>query len=62
MCEESKVAIRNARRDGMDDIKKGEFSEDVEKNLEDEIQELVNKYNKKAEDLTKEKENDLMSV
>ena len=62
MCEDAKVAIRNARRDGMDDVKKAEFAEDVEKGLEDDIQELVNKYNKKAEDLTKEKENDLMSV
>lgn len=62
MCEDAKVAIRNARRDGMDDVKKAEFSEDVEKQIEDEIQELVNKYNKKAEDMTKEKENDLMSV
>ena len=62
MCEDAKVAIRNARRDGMDDVKKAEFAEDVEKGLEDDVQELVNKYNKKAEDLTKEKETDLMSV
>ena len=62
MCEDAKVAIRNARRDGMDDVKKAEFSEDVEKQMEDDIQKLVNDYNKKAEDLTKEKENDLMSV
>ena len=62
MCEDAKVAIRNARRDGMDDVKKAEFSEDVEKQMEDDIQELVNKYNKQAEDMTKEKETDLMSV
>jgi len=62
MCEDCKVAIRNARRDGMDAVKKAEFSEDVEKQMEDDIQKLVNDYNKKAEDLTKEKENDLMSV
>ena len=62
MCEECKVAIRNARRDGMDSVKKAEFSEDVEKQMEDDIQKLVNDYNKKAEDMTKEKENDLMSV
>ena len=62
MCEDAKVAIRNARRDGMDSVKKAEFSEDVEKQMEDDIQELVNTYNKKAEDLYKEKENDLMSV
>ena len=62
MCEDAKVAIRNARRDGLDDVKKAELSEDVEKQMEDDIQKLVNDYNKKAEDLTKEKENDLMSV
>ena len=62
MCEDAKVAIRNARHDAMDDVKKAEFSEDVEKQMEDDIQKLVNDYNKKAEDLTKEKENDLMSV
>ena len=62
MCEDAKVAIRNARRDGMDDVKKAEFSEDVEKQMEEDIQKLVNDYNKKAEDLTKEKETDLMSV
>lgn len=62
MCEDAKVAIRNARRDGLDSVKKAEFAEDVEKGMEDDIQELVNKYNKKAEDLTKEKETDLMSV
>jgi len=62
MCEDAKVAIRNARRDGMDAVKKAEFSEDAEKNMEDEIQKLVNDYNKKADDMTKEKENDLMSV
>ena len=62
MCEDAKVAIRNARHDGLDSVKKAELSEDVEKGMEDDIQELVNKYNKKAEDITKEKENDLMSV
>ena len=62
MCEDAKVAIRNARRDGLDDVKKAELSEDVEKQMEDDIQKLVNDYNKKAEDMTKEKENDLMSV
>ena len=62
MLEDAKVSVRNARRDGMDDVKKAEFSEDVEKQMEDDIQELVNKYNKQAEDMTKEKENDLMSV
>ncbi len=62
MMEDAKVSIRNARRDGLDSVKKNEFPEDVEKKLEDDIQEIVNKYNKKAEDELALKEQDLMSV
>ena len=62
MMEDAKVSIRNARRDGLDDVKKNEFPEDVEKKLEEDIQEIVNKYNKKAEDELEIKEKDLMSV
>jgi len=62
MAEDAKVAIRNARRDGLDAVKKGDFPEDEEKHIEEEIQELVNKYNKKSEDILASKENDLMSV
>jgi len=62
ISEEGKVSIRNIRRDGLDMVKKTEVSEDVKKNLENEIQDLVNEYNKKIDEMTKEKENDLMSV
>ena len=62
MMEDAKVSIRNARHDGLDLVKKNEFPEDVSKHLEDEIQEIVNKYNKKAEDELEIKEKDLMSV
>ena len=62
MMEDAKVSIRNARRDGLDLVKKNEFPEDVSKKLEDDIQEIVNKYNKKAEDELAVKEQDLMSV
>ncbi len=62
MSEDSKVAIRNARRDGLDALKNADLPEDEEKRLENEIQELVNKYNKKAEDELAEKEQDLMAV
>ena len=43
-------------------VKKAEVSEDVKKNLENEIQDLVNEYNKKIDEMTKDKETDLMSV
>jgi len=62
MMEDAKVSIRNARRDGIDLVKKNEFPEDVEKKLEEDIQEIVNKYNKKAEEELEIKEKDLMSV
>jgi len=62
ISEEGKVSIRNIRRDGLDLVKKAELPEDVQKKLEEDIQELVNQYNKKNDDLTKEKEKELMSV
>ena len=62
MMEDAKVSIRNARRDGLDNVKKNDFPEDVEKKLEEDIQKIVDKYNKKAEEELEEKEKDLMSV
>ncbi len=62
MGEDAKVSIRNARRDGLDSLKKAELPEDDEKKVEEEIQELVNKYNKKIDDELSEKEKDLMEV
>ena len=62
MAEDAKVSVRNARRDGLDLVKKEDMPEDLEKHVEEEIQELVNKYNKKIEELLEGKESDLMSV
>lgn len=62
ISEEAKVSVRNIRHDAIEKIEKEEFPEDVEKGLEKEIQDLVNNYNKKIEDMLKEKEKDLMTV
>lgn len=62
MAEEGKISIRNNRRDALDEIDKKESIEDVKKALENEVQELVNKYNKIIEEKTKEKEQELLSV
>ncbi len=63
MGEQAKVALRNARQDANNAIKKDEsLTEDNEKALMDDVQELINKYNKKVDDMIKEKENELMSV
>ena len=62
MSEDAKVSIRNARHDGLDEIKKSEIPEDQEKQMEKEIQDLVNQYNKKIEEILKEKEQELLTV
>ena len=64
--EEGKVALRNIRRDAMDDIKKktkkSELTEDDQKKLEKELQELTDKRCRDIDDLTAKKEKELMAV
>jgi len=59
-CEEARVALRNIRQDANNEIKKQEMPEDQEKSELNNIQELVNSYNKKIDDVFKEKEAELM--
>ena len=58
--EDGKVAVRNIRRDVIEDIKKGDLPEDMEKGLIEDLQDVVNEYNKMIEELLKDKEKDLM--
>ena len=60
--EDCKIVLRNIRQDSNNDIKKLELPEDEEKSAMDEVQELINKYNKVVDDKFKEKENELMTV
>ena len=60
--EDCKIALRNIRQDANNDIKKLELPEDEEKEGLEEVQELINKYNKIVDEKFKEKEKDLMSV
>lgn len=62
IAEDAKVSIRNARHEGLDEVKKAELPEDQEKLLEKEIQDLVNQYNKQIEEILKEKEQELLTV
>ncbi len=62
MAEDAKVSVRNIRRETMEDIEKAKLPEDVEKAKDKEVQDLVNEYNKKIEEMLKEKEEELMSV
>ena len=60
--EDCKIALRNIRQDANNDIKKLEIPEDDIKAGIDDVQELINKYNKIVDEKFKEKEKDLMSV
>ncbi len=62
ICEEARVALRNIRQDANNEIKASEMPEDAEKAALDEIQDLINKYNKQIDDIFKEKEAELMRV
>lgn len=62
VAEEAKIALRNIRQDANNDIKKLEVPEDEIKSLQDEVQELIQKYNKIVDDKAKEKEQELMSI
>ena len=64
--EEGKVALRNIRREAMDEIKKqvkkSEITEDDQKQLEKELQALTDKRCKEVDELTAKKEQELMAV
>ena len=62
IAEECKIALRNVRQDANNDIKKLEVTEDEKDAAQEEVQELINKYNKLTEEKLKAKENELMSV
>ena len=62
IAEDSKISIRNIRHEYMEKIEKEDYPEDVEKTLQDKVQNLVNEYNKKVEEKLKEKEQELITV
>ncbi len=62
MSEEARVSLRNIRQDGIKHVKSMELTEDEKKNYEDDIQELINTYNKIVDDKLKDKEGELMSI
>lgn len=62
IAEEAKIALRNIRQDGNNSSKKLEVPEDDIKYCAEQIQELINKYNKIVEDKLKNKEEELMCV
>lgn len=64
--EEAKIAVRNIRRDGNDDLKKleknGDITEDELRGYTDDVQKLTDDYIAKVDSITKEKEKEIMEV
>ena len=63
--EQAKVSVRNARRDGIDQLKKSVkegLSEDNQKDGEDDLQKMHDKYVKKIDALLAAKEKEIMTV
>lgn len=62
MAEEGKIQLRNIRQDANNSIKNSEFTEDEKDRYTDMVQDLINKYNKKVEEILSVKEKELMSI
>ncbi len=64
LAEEAKVSLRNVRRDGnkvADQLEKDKLvSEDINKDLKNEIQELLKQFENQVADLAKQREKDVM--
>lgn len=65
-AEEVKVALRNIRRDANDKCKEmkknGEMTEDEQKASEKNVQDLTDKYVKKADEIAEAKKKEIMSI
>lgn len=66
LCEESKVAIRNIRRDAIDQAKSAqkanEMTEDELRGAEEKIQKLTDKYVEKVDSAFSNKEKEIMEI
>ncbi|MDX1401582.1 MAG: ribosome recycling factor, partial [Kiloniellales bacterium] len=65
-AEQARVAVRNVRRDGMEDLKRmekgGELSQDEHRIWADEIQILTDKHIKEIDELLTQKEEEILQV
>lgn len=60
--EEAKVVVRNDRKNANNDLKKLELSEDLQKNLENDIQEMTDSHIAKIDQIFEKKEKEIMTV
>ena len=66
MAEDSRVAVRNVRRDVIQDLKdfkkEGEISEDDEHRAEEEVQKLTDGFIEKINDILHHKEEEILEI
>lgn len=66
MAEESKVQVRNARREAIDKIKalkkSGDITEDDQKNGEKKVQDLTDKFTKEIDAISEKKQKEIMAI
>lgn len=66
MCEECKIAVRNVRRDSIEELKakkkSSEISEDDLKSGEKKVQEITDKYIKELDKISDEKQKEIMEI
>lgn len=62
LAEHAKIAVRNVRRDGNDQMKKLGLSEDDEKGYLEDVQKLTDAYVKKVDEELKTKSDELMKI
>ena len=65
-AEQARVAVRNVRRDGMDQLKKlekdGDISQDEHKHWADEVQKVTDRHIEAVNQLLEQKEKDILQV
>ncbi|MCX7936178.1 MAG: ribosome recycling factor [Chlorobi bacterium] len=65
MAEEARIAVRQVRRDAMEQLKKAEkeegFSEDDRRRAEEDVQRLTDRFIKEIDEIAKRKEQEIMN-
>jgi ribosome recycling factor len=64
-AENAKISIRNTRRDGIEKLKKAikdGLSEDMEKDAENDLQKLHDRFMKTIDEISAKKDKELMTI
>ncbi len=61
-AEQARISVRNIRRDGMDQVKNSDASEDEAKRLSDDVQKITDKFIAQIDELFKTKEGEITQV